>query len=113
MIYLDNNSTTRPHPKALKLVQELQQEPLNPSSIHSEGRRARFLIENARKQVAQLVCTDDLRKYQITFTASGTEANCMLIKSFQDAEIFISATEHLSIFAHKNASKNIKIIKVD
>lgn len=50
----------------------------NPSSIHAEGRKARSLIEAARKTVANaLNCSIG----EIFFTSGGTEANNMCLKN--------------------------------
>ena len=116
MIYLDHNATTHIHPNVTKKMQELAGlGPLNPSSIHSYGRKGRSLIESARKYIASLlsITNDHFRNYQITFTASGTEANNLILSNFLDGEIFIAATEHHSIFNHRLVANNITIIKVD
>ena len=115
MIYLDHNATTNIHPKVRDKIHELTaHSPLNPSSIHANGQKGKALLENARKSIASLLGFEsDRRKYQITFTSSGTEANNLIISNFKDHEVFISATEHPSIYAHSKYLKNITIIKVD
>tara|TARA_B110000503_G_scaffold128659_1_gene200001 strand:+ start:8076 stop:9188 length:1113 start_codon:yes stop_codon:yes gene_type:complete len=115
MIYLDHNATTHMHPNVRKKMQALiDHEPLNPSSLHSYGRKGKSALEAARKSIAELLgIADYFSDYQITFTSSGTEANNLILSNFKDGEIFIASTEHLSIFAHSKISKNITIIKVD
>lgn len=114
MIYLDHNATTPMHPNVIKKIQEVLSQPLNPSSIHSYGRKGKSYIEAARKNIASLVgISKNFKDYQITFTASGTEANNLILSNFKNGEIFISATEHPSIFAHYKMAKNITLIKVD
>lgn len=115
MIYLDHNATTNIRPEAWNKMNELASYgPVNPSSIHSYGQKGKSLLEEARKSIAYLLGFDsERRNYQITFTSSGTEANNLIISNFKDHEIFISATEHPSIYVHSNYSKNITIIKVD
>jgi cysteine desulfurase len=114
MIYLDHNATTYMHPDVLKKMQEVFGEPLNPSSIYSYGRKGKSYIEVARKNIASLFgISGYLKDYQITFTASGTEANNLILSNFKDGEIFISAIEHPSIFSHHKMAKNIKLVKVD
>lgn len=115
MIYLDHNATTNIHPEVRNKMHELAAHgPLNPSSIHSNGQKGKRLLENARKSIASLLGFEsDRRKYQITFTSSGTEANNLIISNFKNHEIFISATEHPSIYAHSKHLKNITIIDVD
>jgi cysteine desulfurase len=48
----------------------------NPSSVHAEGRAARRLIENARRDVAALV---DARAEHVVFTSGATEAASTLL----------------------------------
>lgn len=114
MIYLDHNSTAPLHPDVINEMRELLGKPLNPSSIHSYGRMGKAIIETAREQVAKLLgIREHARDYQITFTAGGTEANNLILTNFMDAEVFISAVEHLSISSYLQIIPNIHIIKVD
>jgi cysteine desulfurase len=114
MIYLDHNATTQMHPAVIKVMNELAGKPLNPSSIHSYGRKGKEIIETAREQVAKLLgIKEQSRDYQITFTASGTEANNLILTNFMDGEVFISAVEHLSISSYLKITPNIQVIKVD
>ena len=114
MIYLDNNATTNLHPDALEKMMTLQRKPMNPSSVHAYGRKARSLIESARKSVAKLLGFDySTKEYQLIFTSSGTEANQLVMSNFQDGEIFISGIEHISILAHNKLRDNITVINVD
>ncbi len=46
----------------------------NPSSVHAEGRRARYLLETARQQVADWAGVDPAG---VIFTSGGTEANAL------------------------------------
>ena len=66
MIYLDHNATTIMHPEIIKKMQEIAEfGPLNPSSIHSYGRKSKGLIELARKSIASLlsITNDNFRDY--------------------------------------------------
>lgn len=113
-IYLDYNATTPMHPAVVQVMNELAGRPLNPSSIHSYGRQGKAIIENAREQVAKLLgIREVMRDYQLTFTASGTEANNLILSNFMDGEVFISAIEHLSISSYLKIIPNIHVIKVD
>jgi cysteine desulfurase len=114
MIYLDHNATTETHPQVLELISDLMKSPFNASSVHTSGRKAKSIIENARMQIASLLKIDLKNfNYQIIFTSTGTEANNLMLSNFKDADIFISATEHMSIYAHTEYLPNIKTIKVD
>lgn len=114
MIYFDHNATTLTHPEVKQLRAGLMDNMFNPSSIHGFGRKAKAIIEHARRQVAALFSIESkARDYQVIFTATGTEANNLIISNFINAEIFISSIEHLSILNHVKYYPNIKLIKVD
>ncbi len=113
MIYLDHNATTNIHPSAVSAMEEWRERPLNASSVHSYGRIGKSILENARKHLAPILGLEYmLSEYNIIFTATGTEANNIILGNFRnnDAEIFISESEHPSIWMNKSA--NIKHIKV-
>ncbi|WP_116124767.1 cysteine desulfurase family protein [Lewinella sp. IMCC34183] len=78
-IFLDNAATTPLDPEVLTAMTEVMAATYgNPSSIHAEGRKARSLIEAARKTVANaLNCSIG----EIFFTSGGTEANNMALKN--------------------------------
>ncbi|MEM6771864.1 MAG: cysteine desulfurase family protein, partial [Bacteroidota bacterium] len=78
-IFLDNSATTPLDPEVLSAMTDVMAEYYgNPSSIHAEGRRARALIEEARKTVATVLnCSIG----EIFFTSGGTEANNMALKN--------------------------------
>lgn len=71
-IYLDHNATSPLRPNVRETMLEHMEKPLNPSSVHGEGREGRKVIEQARAQVAELVGADPKG---VTFTGGGTEAN--------------------------------------
>lgn len=71
-IYLDHNATSPLRPVARETMIGLMEKPLNPSSVHGEGREGRKVIEGAREKVAMLVGADPKA---VTFTGGGTEAN--------------------------------------
>lgn len=74
MIYLDNNATT---PLAAEVFEAmlpfLHDEYGNPSSSHALGKSPKIAIAAARENVAELIGAS--RASEITFTASGTEAD--------------------------------------
>ena len=52
-IYFDNAATTPIHPEVIEAMASAMRDNYgNPSSIHSEGRTSRAMIEQARKTVA-------------------------------------------------------------
>ena len=72
-IYLDNNATTRIHPEVLEVLSRVSQDVYgNASSIHSEGQRARRVLEEAREEIASLI---GATPRELVFTSGGTESN--------------------------------------
>jgi len=102
--YFDWNATAPLRPEASRAMQEALALPGNPSSVHAEGRAARYLIEHAREDVARLV---GARPADVIFTSSGTEANMLaLTPAIEIAaekrpreKLLMSAIEHSSVRA--------------
>ena len=91
--YLDHNATSPMRPEALEAYRSALQVFGNPSSVHSEGRAARRLVEDAREQVAMLVGADPR---EIVFLSGGTEANNAILWAWWDS-LFVSSIEHASV----------------
>jgi len=96
MHYLDYNATAPIRPEALEAMRELQAMPLNASSIHALGRKAKSVLHQARSVIAETI---GVFPAEVTFTASGSEANNWVIRAFSDRAILAGATEHASILA--------------
>src|SRR5262245_36123749 len=73
-VYLDWNATTPLRPEARAAMDAAWGLSGNPSSIHSEGRQARRLVEDAREAMAGSV---GALARNVVFTSSGTEANAL------------------------------------
>jgi len=99
-IYLDNAATTQIDEDVLKVMSENQVHYGNPSCLHSLGQKAKELVENARKNVADEI---GATPNEIIFCASGTEANNLALIGFLEESkknhIITSSTEHLSILS--------------
>jgi cysteine desulfurase len=71
----------------------------NPSSLHEEGKRARSVIETARRRCADSLNTDPDR---LVFTSGGTESNAIplsgLLNLRRRARICISQIEHPAVW---------------
>ncbi|MDB2414499.1 cysteine desulfurase [Rickettsiales bacterium] len=101
-VYLDYNATSPLLPQAKQAMIEIIEEPLNASSVHAYGQKAKKIIEDTREKLRKLVSAEG---FEIIFTSSGTEANNMAIKGFKGENILVSAIEHPSVLkAHKDSS---------
>jgi len=101
-VYLDNATTTRLDPAVFNAMLPFLEEGFaSPDSPHSEGRRVRNAMENARQEVARLA---GCRAEEIIFTASASEANNLALKGCFRARgrgwsrILISSVEHVSVW---------------
>lgn len=102
-VYLDWNATTPLRPEARAAMAAAFDVSGNPSSVHSEGRAARRLIEDARAAVAEAVGAD-LRS--VIFASGGTEANALALAPGLHRNggepvrrLIASAVEHPSVLA--------------
>jgi len=98
MIYLDYNATTPIDEEVKKAMSDAFQLFGNPSSSHSIGRAAKAVIDNARRQVADLIACDPS---EVIFTSAGTESNNLAIigaaYKYQKGHIITSVIEHPSV----------------
>lgn len=78
-VYLDNAASTPIDPAVRDAMLEIMDHNFgNPSSVHSFGREARSVIEVSRKAIAELL---NAAPSEIFFTSGGTEADNMAIRS--------------------------------
>jgi cysteine desulfurase len=102
--YLDWNATAPLRHQARTAMLEALDQAGNPSSVHTEGRAARHLIERARGRVAALVGAEAA---SVVFTSGATEANVLALSPgwalapnrspFE--RLLVSAIEHPSVLA--------------
>ncbi|MEH7178871.1 cysteine desulfurase family protein [Neobacillus vireti] len=94
-IYLDHAATTPMHPQVIEKMMEIMNTNFgNPSSIHSFGREARHYIDLARETLAKSI---GARENEIIFTSGGTESDNMALfgvaENYQDKGKHIITTE--------------------
>ncbi|CAA0222561.1 probable cysteine desulfurase [Tenacibaculum maritimum] len=78
-IYLDNAATTPIAEEVITvMVESMQTNNGNPSSIHQFGRKAKSSIENARKNIAKHF---NVSASELVFTAGGTEADNLILQN--------------------------------
>ncbi len=76
-IYLDHAATTPMHPRVIEKMMEVMNNNFgNPSSIHSFGREARHYIDLARETLARSI---GAKENEIIFTSGGTESDNMAL----------------------------------
>lgn len=100
-IYLDYNATTPIDPEVAAAMRPFLEEHFgNPSSSHWYGAQAKKALENARRQVAQLL---NCQPEEIVFTSGGSESNNLAIKgvafAYRDKgnHIITSQIEHPAV----------------
>lgn len=72
-IYVDHAATSPMHPKVIDKMYEIMKDQFgNPSSIHTYGRQARNILDNARAVIASSI---GALENEIIFTSGGTEAD--------------------------------------
>ena len=117
--YFDWNATAPLRPPARAAMLAALEASGNASSVHAEGRAARRLIEDARRQVAALVGAE---AKDVVFVSGATEANGLAlapgIKIGPEAaprdRLFVSAVEHPSVLAGgRFAPGDTEILPVD
>jgi len=116
-VYLDWNATTPLRPEARAAMADAWELSGNPSSVHTEGRKARRLVEDARAAVAAAV---GAQPQDVVFCSGGTEANALALTpglrrgTGQGMQrLLVSAIEHASVLAGgRFAPASIGTIKV-
>jgi cysteine desulfurase len=101
MTYLDHAATTPMLPEAVAAMTEALSTPGNASSLHSSGRRARRVAEEAREAIAEAL---GARPSEVIFTAGGTESDNLAVKGIYWARraqgkrrILVSSVEHHAV----------------
>ena len=121
-IYLDNNATTRVDPRVwTKIIPYLDELFYNPSAQYTPSHQVKEAVEEARKEVAQLI---GAKPSEIVFTSGGSESNNTAIKGVALAlkekgnHIITSAIEHHAVlepchFLQKHLGFDVTYLPVD
>lgn len=102
MIYLDNAATAPLSQQTKEYLISILDDYGNPSSIHSEGQKARQVIEESRKSVANFI---NANPKDIIFTSGGSASNTLSIKGYIKTH---NCTIFYSPLLHKSALECIK-----
>lgn len=92
-VYLDYNATTPLRPEARAAMVEAMDIAGNPSSVHTEGRAAKGVIERARRQVAAALGAEGA---DVVFVSSATEAAALALA---DRGVVCADIEHEAVSA--------------
>ncbi len=98
-IYLDNAATTPILPEVIDVVSTTMSDFYgNPSSTHQIGRKAKSLVETARKNIAKQF---NANSNEIVFTAGGSEADNLILRNavtnLEVTTIISSKIEHHAV----------------
>ncbi len=120
-IYLDNAATTQALPTVTAaVVDALEKNYANPSSLHRFGLKSEKILKKSRKTAADYLGVKDK---EIIFTSGGTESNNLAIRGITEAyknrgkHLITSPIEHSSVAelfkALENENWEVDIVKVD
>lgn len=99
-VYLDYNATAPLRGEARSAMIDALDVGGNPSSVHSEGRKARALVDAARERVAMLV---GAAPSEVVFTSGASESNAWVMAQ-PWTTIYVSGIEHGSVLAPARAN---------
>ena len=109
MIYLDYNATSPVLPQVREAMAAIDGLPLNASSVHSYGRKAKQILEESRTVIANYISA---WADEVIFTSGGTEANNMALSGISGRKLMVAATEHSSVIAIAKATDGAIILPV-
>ncbi len=113
-IYLDHAATTPIDPRVLEaMIPVLKEDYGNASSVHSLGRKARYLVEESRAQIADLIGASST---EVLFTSGGTESNNAALRGISGTRyILVSRAEHESVLqpAARLADEGVTVHTID
>ena len=117
-VYLDNAATTPIISQVIQTITEVMTETYgNPSSAHQFGRKARTIVEEARKGIAKHF---NITASEVVFTAGGSEADNLILRNAVEnlgvKRIITSKIEHHAVLHTVEALEkehNISVSFVD
>ena len=105
-IYLDYNATALMRPEVVKALNNIHNQSLNASSIHSYGREGRRIVEDSRNKISRIV---NCPPAQIIFNSGATEGNNTVLNHFKNDRILTSKIEHPSVLDAISNTEQIPI----
>ncbi len=92
-LYLDHAAITPVLPEAREAIARALEQPGNPSSPHADGRKARALLEEARRTIADTLGW----RHDVILTSGGSEAIHIACTRVDTPGRIIGATEHEAV----------------
>ena len=110
-VYFDHNATTPLSNEALLAMNQVYQFPYNTSAVHQFGSKANQLVNEARKNLQNLL---NAHNYEVIFTSGSTESTNTVFNGIEGiSDILFSVIEHSSVFNCRPHNKNIIEISSD
>jgi cysteine desulfurase len=114
--YLDHASTSPPRPEVVAAIRDWYEAgaAADPGRVHTEGRMARAVIEDARDQIAAFLGT---RPRQVVLTSGGTEAvNTAVFGAAAlrpGAPVVLADVEHSAVRESSRRAGPVELVGVD
>lgn len=110
MIYLDYHSSTKCDPRVVeKMLPYFTEEYGNSSAVHTLGNNAKKALDGARSDIANII---NASPDNVIFTHGATEANNIVLRSFENGRVITTNSEHSSVRDTVNwlfLNRNLKV----
>ena len=110
LIYLDNAATTKPSKAAVDAMIKAAECFGNPSSLHGLGIEAEKLINESKKNIADML---GVESKNILFTSGGTEANNLAVFGVAAARHKIGTKIVTSKIEHPSVLEAFRKLEID
>lgn len=111
--YLDHAATSPLRPAA-RAAMDAAWPLANPSSLHTSGRRARGVLEDAREQLADAL---GAHPTEVVFTSGGSEADNLAVLGGRVASgrpgVAVGSTEHAAVLGVRGLIDDVAVLDVD
>jgi cysteine desulfurase len=113
-IFADHNATSPLRPEAKAAMLAVWDAPGNGSSVHTEGRAARRVIEAARETLGRVL---EVPSRDLVLTGGATEASQLAVEAALSASpdlVLIGAAEHDALWAYVHARcSNVEVVPIN
>ena len=106
-LYLDHAAITAVLPEAREAIARALEHPGNPSSPHAEGRKARAMLEEARRTIANLLGW----RHDVILTSGATESIHIVAERAKAERRIVGPTEHEAVIAAMG--EGAEVLRVD